>query len=105
MFARAREDWADSRAEADARLAADEPRMTGKDGEERVDSGWVQHVNTRLNYDRWLMGRRNPKVYGDTAASTTVNVGVVPQIVLNMPVELLQARPLQAEVKRIGGGE
>lgn len=82
MIARARRLWAASKAEECLRVAEEEPRMIrGEDGAERVDPGWVQHVNSRLNYTRWLMGKRDPLRFGDQAdKSTTVNVGVGVQV-------------------------
>lgn len=63
--------------EEGASIAAEEPRtIVSEDGSERVDSGWVQHVTSRLNYLKWFAGKRDPKRYGDAVANQTVNVGV-----------------------------
>lgn len=76
-LARARETWARITAEDGAALVAKEPRMiVGEDGSERVDPGWVAHMTSRLNYQKWMIGRYDPKRFGDAAPTTNVTVGV-----------------------------
>jgi hypothetical protein len=96
-LARARVRWADAFADLTTRLLAEEPRMTGEGDFARVDSGWVQHITSRANWNKWLLGCRDSARYGDKAQSITVGVGVsvAPQIVLQMPEELLAVRPLE----------
>jgi len=80
-IARARIAWADVAAEEGAELAAQEPRMiVGEDGTERVDSGWVQHITSRLNYTKWLISKRDPKRFGEKDQNTNVTVGVGVQV-------------------------
>ena len=90
LLTRARADWADVKAEEMLRAQEAEPRMiVAEDGTERVDSGWVQHITSRANYTKWLISKRDPKRYGDAAAQTTVNVGVV---VARESIDELRAR-------------
>lgn len=68
--------------------------ITTEDGE-RVDSGWVQHITSRLNYMKWLIGKRDPARFGDTAAQTNVAVGVSvssPKFVINAPESFFEDR-------------
>lgn len=95
-LARAKKLWADATAENGFKLSTEEPRMiTSEDGTERVDSGWVQHINSRLNYLKWLIAKRDPDRYGDATTQNNVNVGVsvgCPQIVVNAPPSFFEDR-------------
>lgn len=74
--ARARKQWAASAAENEALVAMAPPRMiVGEDGSERVDPGWVSHITSRLNYMKWMMGKRDPAQFGDK--STVEHAGRV----------------------------
>jgi hypothetical protein len=91
-LAQARIDWADVKSEEMLHAQEEEPRMiVGEDGTARVDSGWVQHITSRANYTKWLIAKRDPKRFGDAAASTTVNVGVGVTVVRES-LEELRAR-------------
>lgn len=66
LVTRAKEFWADAAADEGWKIAGESPKMiVAEDGTERVDSGWVQHITSRLNYMKWLMSKRDPKRYGD----------------------------------------
>lgn len=66
LVTRAKEFWSDAAADKCAQTATEPPRMiVAEDGTERVDSGWVQHITSQLNYFKWLMSKRDPKRYGD----------------------------------------
>lgn len=66
LIARARVLWAAARVERGLKVAEAPPRMiVGEDGSERVDSGWVQHTTSQLNYLKWMIAKRDPERFGD----------------------------------------
>ena len=66
MYARAREDQADTLADEIAALADEEPRMVVDDkGVARIDSAWVQWQKNRVEARKWVAAKLKPKKWGE----------------------------------------
>ena len=66
MYARAREEQADTLADEIAALADEQPRMVVDDkGVARIDSAWVQWQKNRVEARKWVAAKLKPRKYGD----------------------------------------
>ena len=66
MYARAREEQADTLADEIAALADEEPRMVVDDkGVARIDSAWVQWQKNRVEARKWVAAKLKPKKWGE----------------------------------------
>lgn len=66
MYARAREEQADTLADEIAALADEDPRMVVDDkGVARIDSAWVQWQKNRVEARKWVAAKLKPKKYGE----------------------------------------
>ena len=66
MYARAREDQADTMAAEITALADEPPRMIEDDkGVARVDSAWVQWQKNRVDARKWVASKLKPRSYGE----------------------------------------
>ena len=66
MYARAREEQADTLADEIAALADEQPRMVVDDkGVARIDSAWVQWQKNRVEARKWVAAKLKPKKWGE----------------------------------------
>ena len=78
-YARAREERADRIFENLTNIAYTEPNV---DEHGKVDSGWVQLQKLKIDTHKWMLGKMQPKKYGDKIDLTsdgdkiTINVNV-----------------------------
>ncbi len=103
VLARARQKWADTWADKGLQMVLDEPRTETTKFGSKVDSGWVAWLNTKLNWIKWLMSKRNPAMYGD-ATSVTLSGSVTHVHVLSDQTRTkLASKKRQAQLKRLAG--
>ena len=76
MYARAREEQADSNADEVIAISDEEPRyITDSTGKSYVDSGWVAHQRNRMEARKWTAMKLKPRKYGDRVAVEGVEGG------------------------------
>jgi hypothetical protein len=107
MYARAREEQADTLADEIAALADEEPRMVVDDkGVARIDSAWVQWQKNRVEARlKWVAAKLKPKKWGEriqVAGDADSPVKVEAEVQAD---KLLQAILANAQMTRQADGE
>jgi hypothetical protein len=106
MYARAREEQADTLADEIAALADEEPRMVVDDkGVARIDSAWVQWQKNRVEARKWVAAKLKPKKWGEriqVAGDADNPVKVEAEVQAD---KLLQAILANAQMTRQADGE
>lgn len=102
MYARAREDQADTLADEIVAIADEPPPQT----EHGTDSGAVAHQRLRVDARKWVAAKLKPKKYGENAtlqADVTHQhyVALIPAQTTNDPMEWAK----QVHAERIRNGE
>lgn len=70
-YARARSEQADALADEILHLADEKPdRVADEQGNQRVDSGWVQWQRNRVEARKWIAAKLKPKKYGEKIDAT-----------------------------------
>lgn len=76
MYARAREDQADTLADEILDIADEDPATVldaGEDGGLRVDGALIQHQRLRVDARKWVASKLKPRKYGDSSAISLSN--------------------------------
>lgn len=106
MYARAREEQADTLADEIAALADEEPRMVVDDkGVARIDSAWVQWQKNRVDARKWVAAKLKPRKYGErvqVAGDADSPLKVEAEVQAD---KLLQAILDNAQLRRQADGE
>jgi hypothetical protein len=95
IYARAREDQADSLADEIQAIADEEPQQIVDGNKTRYDSAWVQHIKNRVDARKWIAAKLKPKKYSDRlthqgdaeADSIKVDVNIFEEMIKNLEMK------------------
>jgi hypothetical protein len=85
MYARAREDQADTLADEIIEIADDssEDTTTDPQGNPRMDSEWVQRSRLRVDARKWIAAKLKPRKYGEKVEQTLKGDKENPVLIIN----------------------